>query len=125
MTRRAVLLLLLLAACAHGPRRPRVTLDSGESIELLAVHRLALADGRTTLAVHYRTQLPLEDRAAVERQAAAVRATFAQEIDRVQASRVVMHAHSMHRRWFRTVDRSISVPFEKDETGAWRRAAGR
>ena len=124
MTRRAFLVMVLLTACHRAPP-PRLKLDTGETIELLAVHRLSLADGRTTLTIHYRTQLPLEDRTAIEREAAAVRAQLAERIEHVHADRVVLYAHTLRRRWLRTVDRSTSVAFEKDENGAWRPAAGR
>ena len=90
---------------------------------MLAMHRVAMPDGRTILAVHYRTSLPLEDRAAVERQADAVRTNLADTIAHAKATRVVVQAHSMHLRWLRTVDRSLRFAFEPVGKGGWQQAA--
>jgi hypothetical protein len=115
------LALILFLACRLGGLPPHQVrkLSSGKSVKVLSVTDINFGDGRRTLMVKYLTDIKIDDRLALRREADEIWVDFKAEAERASVSSAVLSANSSGGGIIPR-DQSYNFVFQKDAAGVWK-----
>ncbi len=132
MLRRSVrrslrLLVGSLAALGCGPAVPEYTLvhtASGRAIALEETSEVRLTDGRPALLLSYRSDVDLEDRAALQIEVDAVWENFRPAVEAAGRQRAVLRARRLDKPGWQRRIQVVQFVVERAPGGSWRARNG-
>lgn len=120
-------MLLCLTACGCGgqsaPRYEVRTLASGKPLKVLGVGTLNFPQGGPALMLKYVSDVGLDDRTALSKEADEIWAGFQSEAEKAGVGSVILSANSPPGGGIIQHGRAFNFVYQKDSTGAWRRLA--
>ncbi len=120
-------LVATLAAIGCGPAVPeytRVQTASGRVIALEETSEVHLADGRPALLLSYRSDVDLEDRAALQNEVDAVWEHFRPAVEAAGRDRAVVRARRLDKPGWERRIQVVQFVVERSPGGSWRARNG-
>ncbi len=126
MRRLAVLGLLCclaLGGCGGqtAPRYQVRTLASGRPLRVLGVGTINFPRGGSALMLRYVSDVGLDDRAALSKEADEIWAGFQPEAEKANVGSVILSANSVPSNGIIQHQQAFNFVYERDSTGIWRR----
>jgi hypothetical protein len=121
------LAVILFLACRLGGLPPHQVrkLSSGKSVKVQSVTDVNFGDGRRTFMVKYLTDIKIDDRLALRREADEIWVDFKAEAERANVSSAVLSATSLSGGGIIPRGRSYNFVFQKDAAGVWKGLDGK
>ena len=117
---RFVSLLILLCLCAcSGTKLEQVKLPSGDSIGVLGVTTMHFSNGPPALLLKYQTDKPINDTAALRKQAEEVWTQFRPQVERQGLKNAILSANDPPRGFIVTSNSTYNFVFDQRPDGSW------
>jgi hypothetical protein len=123
MTKRvapASLLIFLLGAvaCSGEPPHTVHTLPSGKQFKVLGMAKMAFPQGPPALMLRYLTEIDIQDRVALRREADEIWPVFRVDVEKANLSDAILSANRLKGSIINTGS-SYNFVFKKNAAGAW------
>lgn len=117
-----LVLCLMASGCrlVEPPPHQLRKLPSGKTIKVTSVAAINFAEGGRALMMKYLTDINIDDRLALRREADEIWADFKLEVERANVSTAILSANSLPGGGIIQRGRGYNFVFQKDASGAWR-----
>jgi hypothetical protein len=113
--------LVVLTGCSAGPGYQAQTLPSGKIVKVLGVTQMSFAKGDSALILKYQTDLPIDDIAALAKEADEIWPSFRVDVEKAGLSNAVMSATSPPNGFIVKQSKSYTFVYTRDQGGNWSR----
>lgn len=114
-------LLLALAACSPSPAPQTHELASGKRVELISTTKILVPNDNPMVAFNYRTELSIDNTAALAREADEVWSSLRSEAESSGFSKAYVKATKSSVGLFLTKSKSYSFLYVRQPDGQWHR----
>jgi hypothetical protein len=114
-------LLLLFACGSNGPGYQVSTLPSGKQIKVINVTKMFFSKGDTSLILDYQTDIPLENKAALDKEVDDIWQYFKNDVEKANLKGAVIRANEAPKGGFIQTKKQFGYVFNKADDGVWSR----
>ena len=119
--------LLVLCACSVGPGYEVHTLPNGKELKVLGLTKTHMATPNgivSFLKLDYQTDLPLADKAAIEKEVSEIWTYFKNDAEQAGLTEAVIRVNSAPTGTIIKESQSIGFSYKKEPDGSWSRSGG-
>src|SRR5437660_7098117 len=113
-------LVALLVACVPGdPSYRIVTLPSGKAVKVLGVGTMHFSNGPAALMLKYETDVPLENKVALEKEANEIWESFKVDVEKAQLANAIISANTKPTGFIVTTSKGYNFVYQRSSGGQW------
>jgi len=114
-------ILALLACGSNGPGYQVSTLPSGKQVKVINISKMFFSQGDTALILDYQTDIPLKDKAALDKEVDEIWSAFRKDVEKANLKSGVIRANEASKGTFIQTKNQFGYVFSKTEDGSWSR----